>query len=117
HQIAYIPAGQTHPAHFPSLFNALAQREVAEVYEQDQTFLLNKQTTPHGTLYVARNITIFEQREDKFTALTFILVGLISILSWWLARVTLMCEKLSWRLDLKSELDHGTQIELFFQPA
>lgn len=28
--------------------------------------------------------------------------------------VTLMCEKLSWRLDLKSELDHGTQIELFF---
>ena len=53
HQIAYIPAGQTHPAHFPSLFNALAQREVAEVYEQDQTFLLNKQTTHHGTLYVA----------------------------------------------------------------
>ncbi len=88
HQIAYIPAGQPHPAHFPSLFNALAQREVAEVYEQDQTFLLNKQTTSHGTLYVARNITAFEQREDKFTALTFILVGLISILSWWLARVS-----------------------------
>ena len=88
HQIAYIPSKPDISVTAPAVFSALQDQDSAEVKVGDQTYLLNKQVIEHGILYVARNITAFEKREERFNALLILLVLGISILSWWLARIS-----------------------------
>lgn len=100
HQIAYVPHGQSIPTTFPTFFSTLQLTDMAEVDVGDQTYLLNKQINDTGTLYIARNITAFEERENKFNLLLIVLVLVIGLLSWWLARlssqtITTPLEKLS----------------------
>lgn len=100
HQVAYVPKNHALPAGFPSLFSALESQEMAEVDIGEHTYLLNKQHSADGTLYIARNISAFEEREAKFNLLLIVLVLLIALLSWWLARlssqtITTPLEKLS----------------------
>lgn len=75
----YYPAGQgaTNPANaLPAVFAGLSPGFMGEVYRDEQTYLVSISNVSGGTLYLARDITHFEEREWLFR-MAILVVGLL----------------------------------------
>lgn len=76
----YRPAGQgaanTAAGNLPAVFAGLTPGFMGEVYRDDQTYLVSISNVPGGTLYLARDITHFEEREWLFR-MAILVVGLL----------------------------------------
>lgn len=90
--VAYIPlgasqAGTSLPVMLPEIFKGLPQSFVGELYREDGTFLVSIEPVQGGVLYLARNISHFEDREWLFRVALFVVGGCIAVLSIVLAIV------------------------------
>jgi len=65
--VVYVPTGQT--LALPAFFDGLAPDQSAEIERDDQTWLVTADALPTGQLYLAKNITHFEDREALFERL------------------------------------------------
>jgi len=65
--IVFVPTGQT--LALPTLFDDVAPDQSAEVERDDETWLVTVDALPTGQLYLAKNITHFEDREALFERL------------------------------------------------
>lgn len=82
----YVPADQVDQTTPPGLFRGLPSPYSGEIDVDGQTFLVTIEDTGAGRLYLANNITLFEQRETLFViVLALICLGVIA-LSFVLAR-------------------------------
>lgn len=87
--MAYIPDAATSsmPSNpypelaVPPIFEGLEPGFSDEVYKNDGTYLISLQKLQHGVLYLARDITHFEQREWLFRLALLVVVGLVAILT------------------------------------
>jgi hypothetical protein len=52
----------------PAIFQKRVLPFSGELHDGEQTFLVSMQQTANGQLYLAKNISLFERREDLFTA-------------------------------------------------
>lgn len=76
--IVYVPAQAPLPATMPAVFNDLAPDFSGEITRGAETFLVAIGPTEQGRLYIAKNITHFEDRESLFmTALGVIIIGMM----------------------------------------
>ncbi|MGG4605590.1 histidine kinase dimerization/phospho-acceptor domain-containing protein [Paenalcaligenes sp. Me131] len=89
-KIAFIPTGATVPDELPVPFSPTLEHTKAEIELGDQTYLINIEQTDQGTLYWARNITAFEERETTLLiSVTLIMVGMVVLsllLAYWSSR-------------------------------
>ena len=77
-KIAFIPTGQPIPDELPAPFSVSTTHTKFEIELGDQTYLVNIEQTPQGTLYWARNITAFEERETTLLiSVALILLGMV----------------------------------------
>jgi len=74
--IVFVPAGQRPPLPMPKVFQGLPGDYSAEMDMNGDTYLVSVDTDPTGTLYVAKNITHFEDRETLF-GIAVILMALV----------------------------------------
>lgn len=76
--IVYLPAQAPIPANMPAIFNGLAPSFNGEITQGAETYLVAIGPTDKGRLYIAKDITHFEDRESLFMiALGVIIVGMI----------------------------------------
>ncbi|HEY9279591.1 MAG TPA: HAMP domain-containing sensor histidine kinase [Eoetvoesiella sp.] len=76
--VVYIPAQAQMPSNMPAVFNGLKSSFNGEIERGKETFLVTIGPTEKGHLYIAKNITHFEDRESLFmTALGVIIVGMV----------------------------------------
>jgi signal transduction histidine kinase len=89
-KIAFVPTGTPIPEELPAPFSPTDQHTKAEVILGDQTYLINVEQTDQGTLYWARDITAFEEREsDLLLTVTAIMIGMVLLsllLAYWSSR-------------------------------
>lgn len=84
-KIAFIPTGTPIPDELPAPFTPSTVHKKDEIELGNQTYLINIEVTDQGTLYWARNITAFEERETTLLiSVALIMAGMV-ILSWLLA--------------------------------
>ncbi|NGM85879.1 HAMP domain-containing histidine kinase [Parapusillimonas sp. SGNA-6] len=83
--IVFIPRGEPLPSAMPKVFRGLPGDYSAEMNINGDTYLVNVDTDPTGTLYVAKNITHFEDRETLFTLALIIMALVIMAFSLLLA--------------------------------
>lgn len=83
--IAFIPDGMSLPANMPKIFLGLPDHYSAEIEIDGSTYLITVKPADHGMLYVAKNITHFEDRETLFQAALGIMSLIIIALSLLLA--------------------------------
>ncbi|MFE8070215.1 HAMP domain-containing sensor histidine kinase [Marinobacteraceae bacterium S3BR75-40.1] len=79
-QVTFIPAGHSHT--LSPLFQDLQPPYTGELERNGETHLINVETleSPPGTLYIAKNITQYEKREDLLLiALAFVAAGMVSL--------------------------------------
>ena len=86
--VVFVPSGKPRPAALPQVFRGLPDRYSAETSIDGQTYLVSVDTVETGLLYVAKNITHFENREALFdialTLMTLVIIGfsvLLAVLS------------------------------------
>ncbi|HBT33096.1 MAG TPA: histidine kinase [Pusillimonas sp.] len=65
----------------PAIFSGLETDFSGEIYKNDDTYLVTIQTLQHGVLYLARDITHFEQREWLFRLALLVVIGLVAIVT------------------------------------
>lgn len=89
-KIAFIPVNTPIPDNLPTPFSPTDTHTKAEIELGDQTYLINVEHTELGTLYWARNITEFEERESALLlTVAAIVVGMILLsllLAHWSSR-------------------------------
>ncbi len=87
--LAYVPGAAMGPAvqgsALPDVFRGLSPPFAGELYRDDATWLVSIEAVPGGVLYLARNISHFEEREWLFRLALFVVGGLIAVLSIVLA--------------------------------
>lgn len=83
--VAFVPAGQPIPANMPLLFHGLPDTYAAETTIEGQTYLMTVDTAETGRLYVAKNITHFEEREALFGIALIVMTLVIVAFSLLLA--------------------------------
>lgn len=86
--VVFVPSGTPRPAALPKVFRGLPDNYSAEIQLEGKTYLVTVDTVETGVLYVAKNITHFENREALFQIaliiMTLIIIGfslLLAILS------------------------------------
>lgn len=83
--VVFIPKGMPVPTNMPKLFLGLPDHYSDEVEIDDSTYLITVEPADQGMLYVAKNITHFEDRETLFQAALGIMTLVIIALSLLLA--------------------------------
>lgn len=90
--LAYVPSAPTttmtkqpEALPLPKLFIGLSTPFSGEIEVDKATYLITATRVESGTLYLARNITHFEQRELLFRMAMLVMVGLVALLSMFLA--------------------------------
>src|SRR5690606_38091919 len=83
--VVFVPTGQPRPALLPKVFRGLPDRYSAEIDIEGETYLVSVDNVDTGLLYVAKNITHFENREALFSIALFIMTMAIIIFSLLLA--------------------------------
>lgn len=64
--VVFVPKGQLRPMVMPKIFRGLPINFSGELEERDLTYLVNTEAMDKGTLFMAKNITHFEDRESLF---------------------------------------------------
>ncbi|NYT58771.1 HAMP domain-containing histidine kinase [Alcaligenaceae bacterium] len=106
--IVFVPTGKPRPAVLPQVFRGLPDHHSAEVTLGDQTYLVATDTVETGLLYVAKNITHFEDREALFQIALLVMTLVIVALSLLLA--VLSSRRIVRPLKLLSERISGTPV-------
>lgn len=76
--IVFVPNGKARPAVMPQIFRGLPDHYSGELELHDKTYLVNIDAVATGNLYIAKNITHFEDRESLFQlALLIMTVAII----------------------------------------
>jgi len=83
--VVFIPFGQAHPATMPSIFKDLPENYSAEIEQGRQTYLVTVKQVETGLLYLAKDITHFEDREALFHGALVVIALVIIVLSLILA--------------------------------
>lgn len=86
--VMFVPSGRPPPAILPAVFQGLPENHAEEIKLDGETYLVTVNSTETGVLYVAKNITHFEDREALFgialLAMTIIIMAfslLLAVLS------------------------------------
>src|SRR5690606_14762184 len=89
--LAYVPqpdspgVANASPVQLPALFQGLGVPFSGEVYRDDNTYLVSIDHVDGGRLYLARNITYFEEREWLFRMALLVASLTIAVLAVVLA--------------------------------
>ncbi len=87
-QLVFVPQGQATPAQMPEVFRDLPLGFSDEIKRGKNTYLVNIAVLPKGVVYIAKDITHFEDREFLFSialgAMTLLILGL----GLWLATLS-----------------------------
>ncbi|AEC21234.1 sensor histidine kinase, putative [Pusillimonas sp. T7-7] len=83
--VVFIPTGKPRPAVMPQIFRGLPNQHSAEIELDGKTYLVAVDTVDTGTLYVAKDITHFENREALFEIALLIMALVIIAFSLLLA--------------------------------
>lgn len=86
--IVFSPSGDVHPEILPEVFQGLPQNYSAEIERGDETYLVTVESVRGGILYIAKNITHFENREALFGIALIIIAVVILAFSLMLAVVS-----------------------------
>lgn len=84
----YVPADQVDQATPPALFRGLPFPFSGEIEVNEQTYLVTIDKAGGGRLYLANNITLFEQQETLFAIVLAIICLAVIVLSFVLARIS-----------------------------
>lgn len=77
--VVYVPSDEARPTKFPKIFEGLSADYSAEIKRGDDTYLVTVEAVQDGVLYIAKNITHFEKREERFNiALAVIAIVIIA---------------------------------------
>lgn len=102
--VAFVPTGHEPPPGLPEMFRGLPDGYAAELERGDETYLVTVDAVRGGLLYVAKNITLFEEREALFDiallVMTMVIIGLSLLLAVLSSRrivrpLTLLSERIS----------------------
>jgi len=85
-QAVFIPAGSAEPV--PPLFAGLKLPYKGELHLEDRSYLVHVDKERNGTLYLAKDITRFEQREALFRGVLFAVVVAALLIGVLLSRLT-----------------------------
>lgn len=83
--VVFVPTGEPAPATLPRVFHDLPGNHAAEIAIDGETYLVTVETVSTGLLYVAKNITHFEQREALFQTALIVMTLVIMAFSLLLA--------------------------------
>ncbi len=83
--VVFVPSGKPRPAVLPPVFQGLPDNYSAEITQGSETYLVAVNTVETGLLYVAKNITHFENREALFEIALIIMTLVIVAFSLLLA--------------------------------
>ncbi|HUH60244.1 MAG TPA: HAMP domain-containing sensor histidine kinase [Candidimonas sp.] len=83
--IVFVPGGKALPAAPPPIFRGLPNDYSAEIELGSETYLVTVEPVDSGILYVAKNITHFEDREALFDAALIVMTLVIIAFSLLLA--------------------------------
>lgn len=97
----FVPTGQKPPAELPRIFKGLGNSYSGEVHLNKDTYLVTIKTIQTGQLYIAKNITHFEDREKLFDIALLVMTVVIMLFSLLLA--TLSSRRIVKPLSLLSE--------------
>ena len=83
--VVFVPAGKPRPAVLPPVFRGLTGNYSGEIEVEGETYLVTMDTVETGVLYIAKNITHFENREALFEIALIIMTLIIIAFSLLLA--------------------------------
>lgn len=106
--IVFVPAGKPPPAVLPRIFRGLPDSYSSEITLESETYLVTTETVEAGTLYVAKNITHFENREALFQIA--LLVMALVIIAFSLLLAVLSSRRIVRPLTLLSERISATPV-------
>ncbi|PLC54292.1 histidine kinase [Pollutimonas nitritireducens] len=86
--VVFIPTGKPRPAVLPRVFRGLPNNYSSEIRLEAETYLVAVNTVETGLLYVAKNITHFENREALFEIALLIMASVIVASSLLLAVIS-----------------------------
>src|SRR5690606_9092254 len=86
--IVFVPSGKPRPKVLPRIFQGLPDNHSAEIELDGETYLVKTETVSTGILYIAKNITHFEDRETLFTIALLVMTLVIITFSLLLAVVS-----------------------------
>lgn len=87
--IAFIPTGEPRPEELPPVFRELSgEDDSAEIKVGSETYLVSVKRVENGVLYIAKNITHFEDREALFNSALLIMTLFILAFSLLLATLS-----------------------------
>ncbi len=87
-QMVFVPQGQATPAQMPEVFKDLPLGFSDEIRRNEKTYLVNVAVLPKGVVYIAKDITHFENRELLFSWALGVMTLLIIGLGLWMATLS-----------------------------
>lgn len=83
--VVFLPSDELRPDVLPQIFQGLPTNYSAEIERGDETYLVTVEAVSNGVLYIAKNITHFENREALFSVALVIITLVIIMFSLLLA--------------------------------
>lgn len=87
-QLVFVPQGQATPAQMPEVFKGLPLGFSDEIKQGKNTYLVNIAVLPKGVVYIAKDITHFEDREFLFSIALGVMTLVIIGLGLWMATLS-----------------------------
>jgi len=106
--VVFVPSGKPRPAVMPQVFRGLPDDYSAEMELGSETYLVTVKKVRTGLLYVAKNITHFEDRETLFQ--TALIVMTLVIIAFSLLLAVLSSRRIVKPLKLLSERINRTPV-------
>ncbi|MBK1780723.1 HAMP domain-containing histidine kinase [Advenella sp. WQ 585] len=87
-QLVFVPQGLATPAQMPEVFKGLPLGFSDEIKQGKNTYLVNIAVLPKGVVYIAKDITHFEDREFLFSIALGVMTLVIIGLGLWMATLS-----------------------------
>ncbi len=86
-KIFYIPAGSQQTSKLPAIFEGLPLPFSGEIEFGRQTFLVRTEQLPHAQIFVARDISAFEEREASFQMILAVASAVMLLFTYFFAKL------------------------------
>lgn len=86
--VVFVPHGHAKPTTLPPIFEGLNNNYSGEIHLGKETYLVTIKALQTGQLYLAKNITHFEQRETLFDIALLVMTVVIMLFSLLLAALS-----------------------------
>ncbi|NLY64096.1 MAG: HAMP domain-containing histidine kinase [Alcaligenaceae bacterium] len=83
--VVFVPQGSAPPVVMPAVFRGLPLNFSGEIERAGKTYLVSIEAVPQGLIYLAKDITHFEEREALFLIALSVMVLLIMGMGLWMA--------------------------------